>query len=261
MPFPIIAALAVSAAASLGQTFAGMSRANKAKKALQNYQRQELTNVTKGMRVSTLGAELQTQEAQRRFATSVDALQSGGIRGVVGGLGQIEQAQAQQQQAIAADLDRQQQQIEQARAQDEANIRGMQEQREQQDIAGLGSELADARQQTQAGLQGLASTAANAAFLGMQGGGGASASSGSNLSSSYLNSANAGAQAINSLSQSAKMPQFTFGANAQNPGVAYNGVLGALGNSRPQSLLTTGSSMINTPKMGQLDFSQNPFNN
>lgn len=43
------------------------------------------------MRVSTLGAQLNTREAQRRFATSVDALRSGGVRGVVGGLGAQEQ--------------------------------------------------------------------------------------------------------------------------------------------------------------------------
>jgi len=153
------AGLAIGAVGSIAQMISGASRANKAKKALENYQRQELKNVTAGMRVSTLGAELQTQEAQRRFATTVDALQSGGVRGLVGGLGQAEQAQQQQQQQIAADLDRQQTQIETMRAQDEARIRGMQESREQQDIAGMGAELAAGRQTLNAGISGLANTA------------------------------------------------------------------------------------------------------
>lgn len=153
------AGLAIGALGSIGQMISGASRAKKARKALENYQRQELKNVTEGMRVSTLAAEMKTEEAQRRFATTVGALQSGGVRGLVGGLGAAEQAQQQQQQQIAADLDRQQTQIEQMRAQDEARIRGMQEARESQDIQGLGAELAAGRQMVNAGITGLAGTA------------------------------------------------------------------------------------------------------
>lgn len=153
------AGLAIGAIGSIGQMISGASRAKKARKALENYQRQELKNVTEGMRVSTLAAEMKTEEAQRRFATTVGALQSGGVRGLVGGLGAAEQAQQQQQQQIAADLDRQQTQIEQMRAQDEARIRGMQEARESQEIQGLGAELASGRQMVNAGIQGLAGTA------------------------------------------------------------------------------------------------------
>ena len=166
MPLPLIA-LGVSAASSVAQAVSGASRANRAKKALENFQRQELRNVTEGMRVSTLGAELQTQEAQRRFATSVEALRSGGVRGLVGGLGTVEQQQQAQQQQIAAGLDVQQQNIEQMRIQDEANIRQMQEQRESSQIAGLGAEIAAGRQQLNAGLQGLGQTALSAFSMGM----------------------------------------------------------------------------------------------
>ena len=169
MPLPLIAAigLGVSAASSVAQAVSGASRANRAKKALENFQRQELRNVTEGMRVSTLGAELQTQEAQRRFATSVEALRSGGVRGLVGGLGTVEQQQQAQQQQIAAGLDVQQQQIEQMRIQDEANIRAMQEQRESSQIAGLGAEIAAGRQMVNAGITGFGQTALSAASIGM----------------------------------------------------------------------------------------------
>jgi len=153
------AGLAIGAIGSIGQMISGASRANKARKALENYQRQELKNVTEGMRVSTLAAEMKTEEAQRRFATTVEALQSGGVRGLVGGLGVAEQQQQQQQQQIAADLDRQQVQIEQMRAQDEARIRSMQEARESQEIQGMGAELAAGRQMLNAGITGLAGTA------------------------------------------------------------------------------------------------------
>jgi hypothetical protein len=158
-------ALGVSAAASAASAASGAARAKKAKKALEKFQRQELKNVTKGMKVSTLGAQLQTQEAQRRFATGVDALRSGGVRGVVGGLGVMEQQAQTQQQAIAADLDRQQQAIDQMSMQDEATIRAMQEQRESSQIAGIGSEIAAGRQLVNAGIMGLGQTAMSAASL------------------------------------------------------------------------------------------------
>jgi|GEM_PF-5393390 len=158
LPFAAIG-LGISAISSGVNLISGLSRKSKAKKQLANFQRQELRNITEGMRVSTLGAELQTQEAQRRFSTSVDALRSGGVRGVVGGLGRQEQLQQVQQQRIASDLDRQQVAIEQMRAQDEGVIRSMQEQRETSAIAGLGREISEGRNQAQAGAAGLVGTA------------------------------------------------------------------------------------------------------
>ena len=157
--------LAASGIASLAQTISGISRKSKAKRALENYQRQTLKNVTDGLRVSTLGAELQTQELQRRVATSIDALRSGGTRAAVGGLPVVESQQQRAQQQVAADLDRQQQRIDMMRAQDEARIRQIQEQRESMEIAGLGSEMAMGSQMTQAGLSGLSSTALAALSL------------------------------------------------------------------------------------------------
>jgi len=162
--------IGLAVAGSTAQIISGESKRVKAKRALQNFQRQELKNITQGLRVSTLGAELQTQEAQRRFSTSVDALRSAGVRGLVGGLGQQEMQQQKLQQQISSDLDRQQMQIEQMRAQDEARIRGMIEQRESAQIAGLGSEMAQGSKMVQAGLGGLASAGiAGAQIAGMGG--------------------------------------------------------------------------------------------
>lgn len=206
-------ALGVSAAASTAQAVSGAARASKAKKALENFQRQELKNVTEGMRVSTLGAELQTQEAQRRFATGVEALRSGGVRGLVGGLGVMEQQQQQLQQQISADLDQQQQQIEQAKARDEANIRSMTEQRESSQIAGLGAELAAGRQQLNAGITGLGQTALSAATMGLEAGGAAGASSGF-IASPDFNKIQGGIDSLSSFSSIPKQPL----AN-------YNGIL------------------------------------
>jgi hypothetical protein len=146
----------IAALGSAANIFAGASRSSKAQKVLENFKRQELKNITAGMRVSTLGAELQTQEAQRRFATSVDALSSGGVRGLVGGLGQQEQSQQAEQQRIAAGLDEQQIRIDQMAAEDEARMRSIQEGRESAAIAGLGMEVAAGRNQVAQGIGGIA---------------------------------------------------------------------------------------------------------
>ena len=156
-------ALGVSAAASAATAISGASRARKAKKALENYKRQELKNVASGLRVSTLGAEMQTLAAQRQASGTIQALRSGGVRGLVGGAGQLQAGQQQLQQRISADLDRQQTNIQQIQMQEEQNIRGMQERRESQDIQGLGAEMAAGRAQTMEGITGLAGAAAGAA--------------------------------------------------------------------------------------------------
>jgi len=207
MAIPLIVAAGVAAAGSIAQAVSGATRASRARKALENFQRQELRNVTEGMRISTLGAELQTQEAQRRFATSVEALRSGGVRGLVGGLGAVEQQQQAAQQQIATGLDVQQQQIEQMRAQDEANVRAMQEQRESSQIAGLGAEMAAGRQQVQAGLQGLVQTGLSAATMGL--GSAAGAASGAQAAAGGTNFTglmSTAQQASNILQQGVQLP-------------------------------------------------------
>lgn len=152
----------VSAAAGAAQAISGASRAAKAKKALENYKRQELKNVAKDLRVSTLGAEMQTLAAQRQAASTIGALRSGGVRGVVGGAKDLQAGQQQLQQRISADLDRQQTNIQQMQMQEEQNIRSMQEQREAGEIAGLGQELAQGREATMAGIAGVAGSVTGA---------------------------------------------------------------------------------------------------
>ena len=165
----VAAGAALTAAGGTANAIKGAKRAKNAQKALDNFKRQELKNVTEGMRVSTFGAELQTQEAQRRFATSVDALRSGGVRGLVGGLGRQEQLQQAEQQRIGADLDRQQVNIDRMAAQDEARIQGMQERRETAAIAGLGSEIAAGRAQQAQGFSSIADAGISMLSLGLEG--------------------------------------------------------------------------------------------
>ena len=161
--------LGISAAASIGQMVSGAVKTSRAKKALENYQRQELKTVTDDMRVSTLGAEQQARQAQQRAVSTIDALRSGGVRGVVGGLARQEAMQQNLNMKIAADLDRQYTGIQRIQAQDRQRVQAMQERREMQDLAGLGSQLGMARQQTQAGMSGLMSTAVSATDAAAQG--------------------------------------------------------------------------------------------
>ena len=158
MALPVVMA-AIAGGAALAKGISGAVQASKARKALENFQRQELKNITEGMRVSTLMAEQNTQEAQRRFDTSVDALRSAGVRGVVGGLGRQEMLAQDVQQKISADLDRQQREIEMMRAQDEARIRVMQEERDTFDIGRLAGQQAAGRAQLSSAIGDVAGLA------------------------------------------------------------------------------------------------------
>jgi hypothetical protein len=138
------------------QAIKGAKDAKDAKRALENYDRQELSNIAEGLQVSTLGADLQREEQARLAATQVGTLQGAGARGVIGGLGRVEAGSQQMNRQIGAELDAQQKEIDRMRAQDEANIRGMQEQREQQDIAALSSQYNAGNQMMFQGIGGMA---------------------------------------------------------------------------------------------------------
>lgn len=152
----------------------GKRRMRAAQDALDNYQRQELQNAFGEVGVSRLGADLMRMENARMAGTSVDALRSGGIRGL-GQLGQIQRGTNMLNQGLASNLDQQQQGINMARAQDSATIRAMQEQREQQDIAGLGREIDAGRQDYYGGMQDVGQGLLSAGAIGasaMSGGAG-----------------------------------------------------------------------------------------
>lgn len=124
----------------------GDKEKNDAKHALDNYKRQELKNVAEGLQVSTLGSDLQRQEQARLASGQIGALRESGTRGLIGGLGRVEQANQRVMQQTGADLDAQQKQIDQMRAEDESRIRSMQENREINDINALSSQYQAGKQ-------------------------------------------------------------------------------------------------------------------
>ena len=136
----------------LSQMISGAKEKRNAQRALENYQRQQLENVQKDRTVSTLGSDLQREEQARLASTQVAALQGGGTRTLIGGLGRVESGNQRVNQQIGADLDMQQKEIDAAIAQDQANIRGMQENRENADIAALSSQYMAGKQDQNTGM-------------------------------------------------------------------------------------------------------------
>ena len=144
----------VSALGGIYQSIEGAKQAREAKDALNALPIPDLQNPYEGLQVSQLGANLQREEGARQFATGVDALRSGGIRGVIGGLGQLNEQQNLQNRQIAANLDEQQKQIDFAKAGDQANIRAMKEARYQGNVAALSSQISAGKAQEMQGIHG-----------------------------------------------------------------------------------------------------------
>jgi len=142
----------------ISSMISGAKQANDAKKALEDYERQDLNNVAEGLQVSTLGSDLQREEQSRLASSQVQALREGGAR-TMGQLGRVTQGNQMVNRQIAADLDAQQKQIDQMRAEDEARIRAIRENREIADVGALSSQI-NAGEQTRVngisqGIQGL----------------------------------------------------------------------------------------------------------
>lgn len=141
-----------TAGIGLYQTISASKEKRDAQKALEAYQRQQLQNQAENLRVSTLGADLQREEQARLASTQVDALQGGGSRTLVGGLGRVEAGNQAVNQQIGADLDQQQIANDRERMNEEIRIRGMQENRENADIDALSSQYQAGKQDANMGL-------------------------------------------------------------------------------------------------------------
>ena len=84
-----ITSAAVAVAGGAYQAISSAKQAKDAKDALNNMKIPTPTNIAEGLQVSMAGANLQKEVLGKQFATGVDALRSGGIRGVIGGLGNL----------------------------------------------------------------------------------------------------------------------------------------------------------------------------
>ena len=160
-----ITTASVAVAGSAFQMIKAAKQAKDAKKALENLKVPETTNVYEDVKVSTLGADLQREEMGRRYSEGVDALRSGGVRGVIGGLTSLDEAQKTQEREIAASLDEQQKQIDFAKASDNARIQGVNEARHSSNVAALSSQYSAGQQGVMQGALGIAQGVASGAQM------------------------------------------------------------------------------------------------
>lgn len=131
----------------MAQTAQGLSDANKAKKAIENFKRQDIDdNPYANIQISTEKADQQTRANLSSSATSVEALRRGGTRAVIGGIPKVNENSILLQNIISADIERQDVQRQQLIARGEESIRNIRENRETRALAGLGQQLQSGRQ-------------------------------------------------------------------------------------------------------------------
>lgn len=141
-----------STAIGLAQTGKGMIDANNTRKEIENFNRQELVNPYENISVSTLKSDQQTNANLSNVATSVDALQRGGTRAVLGGIPRINESNILLQGLISQDLEQQDVNRDLLIAKGEQEITGIRENREINALQGLGQQLQTARQDTMSGI-------------------------------------------------------------------------------------------------------------
>ena len=156
-------------AASGAQAVAGAVRTKRAKRDIENFQRQEVQQFNTGS-VNTQGEQMAMEGIGQTTAQAVDAVQAGGTRSVIGGTTAIQKAAQQGYQQIGANL---------ANRLDAQAIRDYQEkvrgfnvteQRQNQTIAGMGAELSAGRAAVQQGIQGIATVGGSLATSAVSGG-------------------------------------------------------------------------------------------
>ena len=145
-------------ALSAYQTVDSAIDAKNAQDKIDAFKPQELTNPQENVQLSTLASEQATKANNINVATSVDALQRGGTRAILGGIPRINEGSILLQNQISQDLERQDRERSILIARGEERIQGIQEQREREALQGLGQELNVANQNFATGLGDMASS-------------------------------------------------------------------------------------------------------
>ncbi len=154
----VITTAAIGIGVSAYQVGTSISDKKKAQKAIDNFKPQELRNPYADLAIDTTAADQQTAANISNVATSVDALQRTGARGVAAGVPKLTESSILLQERISADLTKQAQHRDELIARGEDNIQNLQEQREREILSGLGQKLNVADQNLATGIQGAASS-------------------------------------------------------------------------------------------------------
>lgn len=150
---------AAIATAGLGLAAYQTAKANQdkknAKRALNNFERHDLSNAFEDIPISTIGSDYMREENQLATAGAIDAAQNGGARVITGTLPRIVAANNDANRAGQAYLDNQVQQRNYAIANDNVRIQGVNEQRDNMDLSGIGTAIQTARQDEWSGIRGM----------------------------------------------------------------------------------------------------------
>lgn len=144
------------------QVYQGAQDKKEAKRALNDFKRQDLTNPYENMQISTVGTDAMREEAGRTSANLVES-SKGDIRSVMGNIPQIVALNNDMNRGIQTDLDMQVQKRNYAIANQKVNNQGVQEGRDNADLSGIGTQLNVGRQDMWNGMRGLMTTANYAA--------------------------------------------------------------------------------------------------
>lgn len=153
-----ITSAAIGIATSAYQIGENISQRNKAKQELEDFNRQELTNPYEGIQVDTTRADQMTKANLINVATSVDALQRLGERGVLAGIPRLNESSILLQDKISEDISRQQRENDLLIAKGEEELQRIRENREQQALLGIGQELNVANQNIVTGFGDIVSS-------------------------------------------------------------------------------------------------------
>lgn len=145
------------------QTVNAFNRKEDSEDELNNYDRQNLDNTFKNIKISTVGSDLLREQSSRTSADLIDAAKNAGARGIFSSIPKIVESTNSINQEARKYLDDQVIRREYAVAGDDSNIRDMKERRDEANIAGLSSQVDAANQDFQSGLFGLGKTAMYAA--------------------------------------------------------------------------------------------------
>lgn len=135
-----IIAGASGVAGGVSKFFEGRKMQRQAQELINNFEWKNLENPYEELEVSTMGADLQREEAARMSATNVDAIRAGGNRALAN-IGRVQAQNNLMNREIGADLDKQQKTIDYSKAQDDVRIREMLEKRQSDELAGYGNML------------------------------------------------------------------------------------------------------------------------
>jgi len=160
-----IGSAAIGAAGGISKMIGGGKQKRAAKRAIRQFKRQELKNINEGRGIATRGAEAALEANARQAATAMETLASGGIRGVVGGVGAVQEQTNKVAQQVGAGIEQQEVALERDFAQDEARIRAIKEQRDNQELNQMYAQLNAGQQNQASGLGDIAQAGFGAASM------------------------------------------------------------------------------------------------